>query len=274
LVGGAVAVPAAAGTSPTGGSVEEPTVLAKSDQVTVIQDGDWVRHEYVQPLPNAKTQEIAGTHLTGPDGTQGCGYRGSETAEANSLSRDEVLYSREIASNLEDCTLVLETAVLSVDEAKEFGVADDDASDESKVASSDGLTTNATTTGKYQKLYYEDPPQIDVTSVTARLRWTWTGSCTTWSQHQAAWGWYSSSGWSRTNSWYGYDYANCAYGATTSNTGQYRNGSFCASVDTWNEYYTNYLQGHSDGSSYYEWSANKWGGCANLLSFHRAVGTW
>ncbi len=52
------------------------------------------------------------------------------------------------------------------------------------------------------------------------------------------------------------------------------NGTFCASVDTWNRYNVNYVQGLSNGSIRYEWDHQKWGGCTILLSFHRVTGYW
>lgn len=250
-------------------------VLAETDYVVVVQDGDWTRYNYKTELPNSTTEHVAGQSQEASDGTLGCHFRGTETEKANGLARDTIQYSREVANNLVECVMVIETATLTTKQAEKLGIIGDDEDvtiSETEVSSSGGVTTNATTTGRYQKLYYEDPPQIDVTSVTARLRWTWTGSCTTWSSHQSAWGWFTF--WDRTNYWSGNDYANCAYGATTSNTGQYKNGVFCATIDAWNEYYTNYVQGHSDGSIYYEWHADKWGGCVNLLSFHRVTGTW
>ena len=137
----------------------------------------------------------------------------------------------------------------------------------------------STTTGKYQKQYYEDPAQIDVTSVTARVRWTWTGTCTTWSKHSFGSGWYTPSGWSRLSYTSGTD-RSCTYGATSSNAATYRNTIFCDGIpgsnsfDTHNDFYTNYVQGRSNGVTYYQWDARKWGGCTNLLSWHRATGNW
>lgn len=52
------------------------------------------------------------------------------------------------------------------------------------------------------KVNVEDPAQIDVSSTTAKVTWS-GGSCVNSSNHYAYWGWYSPSGWQRTNASWG-----------------------------------------------------------------------
>lgn len=260
-----------------------PEVLANNERVMVVRDGDWVRHNFSQSLPDSSSVIVQGEHIVSRDGVSGCTYRGVETNSPGEIGVTEVKISREIAHNSHSCQMEFETAVLTVGQARALDIISEPVKMKTASAAagkvqhssqSDGTwLRSATTTGTYQKLYYEDPPQIDVTSVTARVRWTYTGTCTTWSRHSAAWGWYSPSGWSRTAHSWGHD-RSCEYGATTSNSGTYRNGTFCASVDTWNRYNVNYVQGLSNGSIRYEWDHQKWGGCTILLSFHRVTGYW
>ncbi len=261
----------------------EAGVLAKNKRVTVEGDGSWIRHNFSEPLPGGTRTIIDGDRIVGPNLLMGCKYSGVETEPSNGGAITQVTVSREVAHNESDCRLMMETATLTLDQARKLNVLLDPIGvqatasfgddTQSMNTSSNASQQGSTTKGRYQKLYYEDPPQIDVTSVTARVRWTYTGTCTTSSRHSASWGWFSLSGWSRTAHWWGHD-RSCSYGATTSNTGTYRNGTFCAGVDTWNRYYVNYVQGKSNGDVRYEWSARKWGGCTRLLSFHRVTGHW
>lgn len=55
------------------------------------------------------------------------------------------------------------------------------------------------------KVNVEDPPQRDVTTTKSDLRWSNTGSRLNASHHQAHWGWFSPTGWRRTNAHWSYD---------------------------------------------------------------------
>lgn len=253
----------------------DTVIIAQTSQVTIIQDGDWILRSYAAAIPNSKRETISGSRIVSEDGSEGCRYHGGETRGPDYLSRDEVEISREVANRLKTCDLVMETGRVSADAASAFGADPNSLRGDSLSESlaSGAFTTNAWTSQMYQKLYYEDPAFIDVTSVTVKLGWTWTGSCTTWSYHEADWGWYTPSGWTRDANWWGYDGANCQYGATTSNTGSYSNSPFCWPYPTThNEYYTNYFQGYSNGAYYPEWDMANWGDCAGLLGFHRVIG--
>lgn len=257
-------------------------ILARGENVTVLRDGDWVRHNFLNTIPGSTTIQLNGERLLGPDGSQGCIYSGSETELPSTVATSSVRVDRQIAHNAQTCQLILESATLTRNQAMLQGFRVSPPSNEvsataarssTNLASALNSAPRSRTTGTYQKLYYEDPLQIDVTSVTARVRWTYNGTCTTNSQHSASWGWYSPSGWKRTAHSWDHDLS-CEYGATTVNSGTYRNSVFCATVDTWNRYYVNYVQGLSNGSVRYEWNHQAWGGCTNLLSFHRVTGYW
>lgn len=272
LVG--TAAPSAAATP----SAPRAEVLAETARVRVVQQGEWVRHEYRRAMPGSTVVEWRGERIWS-GARAGCGYRQSATEAA--AAPGTVRLERQVAANLSRCILRMEVADLTATQAAAFRpVGTSGTSATASSPSAAGPPTRATTTGRYQKLFYEDPPQIDVTQTSARVRWTYTGSCTTWSSHNAHWGWYSPSGWDRVAHWWGYAGASCAYGATTSVTATYQNTWFCDGIpgsnsfDTWNRYNTNYVQGHSNGSVYYEWDAQNWGGCSNLLSFNRETGFW
>jgi hypothetical protein len=274
---GSVAPSAALAQTSEGPRIE---VLAQTARVRVVRQGSWVRHEYRESMPRSTVVEWCGERIESPNGRAGCGY--AQSASEAPSAPGAVRLEREVASNLSQCVLRIEVADLTEAEAARFGprATTRERSSDTATSTSGSLSTRATTTGKYQRLYYEDPIGIDVTATTARVRWTWTGTCTTWSKHSPLWEWFGLSGWARTASWWGTHGPSCAYGATTSVTGSFQNTIFCdgipgsSSWDTWNRYNTNYVQGKSNGWTYYEWDAQKWGGCSNLLSFRRTTGNW
>ncbi len=121
----------------------------------------------------------------------------------------------------------------------------------------------------YLKLNVEDPPQIDVTSTTANVQWNASG-CVGASYHAANWGWYSPSGWDRTNASWNYD-NNCSR-AYTNTYGKFRNGVFCLTIDTWTEHKKTWFEGRPYGGWYWSYSVDKWGGCTGLLHYEHIVG--
>lgn len=120
----------------------------------------------------------------------------------------------------------------------------------------------------YLKVNVEDPPQIDVTSTTARVQWS-GASCVSSSNHIASWGWYSPSGWSRTNASWSMD-RTCSR-AYTNTYGKYRNGVFCATIDTWTEHKKTWFEGRPGGGWSWSYSVDKWGGCTALLHYEYIV---
>lgn len=330
-------------------------VLAEGGDMRVVQEGSWIRYEHRDALPQARTYTITGRRIT-RDGELGCRYSGTDEEGSGGVDSNQVTVTREVANNIDTCTMTLETATISQAEAEQSGlavasaevtddppdvedwnfqaiideldgadqqiaehiaanwaefsdsftsvtaaeyleslteadfeaIADDvgagvtaadvEAGVETVTADSELMAVLAATrtTGRYQKLYYEDPPGADTTSVTSRVRWTYTGKEVTASRHGRSWGWLEQTGWGRESSWWGHDRIK-DWGATTNVTARYSNPWFCGPggwARTFNEYYANVVTGRPDGSSYYQWDADKWGGCENLLSFHRTTGSW
>lgn len=116
----------------------------------------------------------------------------------------------------------------------------------------------------------EDPPQIDVTSTRSRLWWPRT-SCVTTADHESWWRWYSSSGWERRTKGIGHNVGNCE--ARTQTYGKYRNGRFCASVDTYTEHWATIFEGYRFGGWRWSYEVDKWGGCNWLLHYEYSVTT-
>lgn len=121
------------------------------------------------------------------------------------------------------------------------------------------------------KVNVEDPPQIDVTTTKSSLRWSNAGSRLNRSYHQTHWGWYSPTGWRRTNAHWSYD--NNGSRAYTDTYGKYRNGSFCATIDTWTEHSRTYFEGRPYGGWRWSYNVKKWGGCSGLLHYEYIVET-
>jgi hypothetical protein len=120
------------------------------------------------------------------------------------------------------------------------------------------------------KVNVEDPPQIDVTSTKSRVEWTGT-SCVTASRHNAYWGWFSPSGWRRTNASWAND-RSCAR-AYTDTYGKYRNGTFCATIDTWTTHHKTWFEGRPGGGWAWSYKVTKSGGCTALLHYEYIVET-
>lgn len=278
------ATPAGAGAlpverEPSPGAEAPPVTLAESETMTVVEDGSWVRYEYREPLRDAAVRSLQGVRIERGD-EAGCRYGGGETEPAGGSK--EVRVTREIAQNLEACVMVVEVGTGTAEHAAAPARLDQEtAQATSAEPGSSGAATKAdpVTTGRYQRTYRNDPcpvPCIAVSEVTSRVRWTYNGKQVTWSQHQAHWGWYSPTGWSRREHWWGHDRV-ADYGATTNTTALYGNATFCGPgewAETFNDYSTNVVSGRPDGSTHYEWYADKWGGCVNLLSFNRTTGHW
>lgn len=121
------------------------------------------------------------------------------------------------------------------------------------------------------KVNVEDPPQRDVTTTKSNLRWSNTGSRLNTSHHSAHWGWFSLTGWRRTNAHWSYD--NNGSRAYTDTYGKYRNGSFCATIDTWTEHRQTYFEGRPYGGWRWSYNVKKWGGCSGLLHYEYIVET-
>jgi hypothetical protein len=254
-----VAVPEVGAAAPTG-----PTVLARSAASTVVRDGAWVLRTYSTALASPTVVTYQGRAVDG-----GCRYGGTERVRPGAVPAGMVVVEREIGHDLSACRLRVERGLAP---AGSVGGADGRlVSREAVPAGEVGPSTRASA-GAFHMTYYEDPIGIDVTSVQADIRWSYDWSCVTNSwDHIGHWGWYTPSGWVRD------DYSVSAYrycdGATTIVYGLFHNTPFCYPYPaTYNEYDVTVVKGQKDGSYWMQWNAYKWGGCNEMLSFHRTHG--
>ena len=141
---------------------------------------------------------------------------------------------------------------------------------ESASTAGDGISPQAVVYIGRLKVNVEDPAQIDVTSTQSDVNWS-AGSCVTSSDHTAHWGWYSPSGWQRTNAWWAYD-RSCSR-AYTNTYGRYKNTKFCLTIDTHSEHRKTWFEGRPYGSWYWSYDVEKWGGCSGLLHYEYLVTT-
>lgn len=249
--------PATAESTEQGGAV-----LAATSRVVVRQDGDWVRWDFAEPL----SDDVEVFTTRGQRGVDGhCRYTGEGSSDGS--QRNVLIVEREVAQNLNRCLMVSERATLTEEDAFKRGFLDEAPAGMETDTAGDNQTALTLEThyakDGYLKTNYEDPPQIDVTSVTANVSWSTSGGSVTGSHRVANWGWYSPSGWGRHGSWWGGS-SNSSF-AWTSVYGLYKNGIFCLTIDTWNDYDTTNFRGFGNGSSDWWWASDKWGGCTGLL---------
>jgi hypothetical protein len=121
------------------------------------------------------------------------------------------------------------------------------------------------------KVNVEDPPQRDVTTTKSSLRWSNTGSRLNRSHHHAHWGWFTPTGWQRTRAHW--SHGNDGLRAYTDTYGKYRNGRFCATIDTWTEHLKTYFEGRPYGAWSWSYTVHKWGGCSGLLHYEYILQT-
>lgn len=254
-----VAVPNA-----TAEAAGERAVLARTAHSTVVRDGAWVLRTYTTALTSPTVVVHEGEAVAGG----GCRYSGTERVRPGAVPAGMVVVEREIGHQAAACLLRVERGFAPAGSVGHDGRL---VSREAAVTGPVGPSTRANT-GAFHKTYYEDPPGIDVTSVQADIRWSYDWSCVTNSwDHVGHWGWYSPSGWVRDNhSVNAYRYCD---GATTIVYGLFHNTPFCWPYPaTYNEYDVTVVKGQKDGSYWMQWNAYKWGGCNELLSFHRTHG--
>jgi hypothetical protein len=272
----------AASAAPQG---DPPEVLAETDHVTVTRDGDWVRHDFTEPVGrNVEQREYDGRRAD----HGGCRFSGEQTVGPEDAGK--VFEERQIAVNLRDCTMI--TEVGEIDRADD--VPQEGMRSETEVADAEGglVAASAVTAAPnasepeqagtvlaassnksaWHRTFYEDPPGLDVNSAKTNVSWSYNGSCVTnsWG-HSTNYDWLWQSGWTKvasgTTSWQG-----CSYARTTSNS-EFLNGVFCATIDTRTEYRPNELKGQENGNYTMAWDADAWGGCSSWLSFHRSWGS-
>jgi hypothetical protein len=127
-----------------------------------------------------------------------------------------------------------------------------------------GIGTQATWSASL-KVNVEDPPQIDVTTTHSFLTWNSRGG----SSHTSRWGWFRASGWGRVS--HSHNHYNGVTFASTNTVAHYRNGIFCATIDTHTYHDQTYWRGHFNGAWYWSYRVRKSGGCTGLLHYEYIV---
>lgn len=137
---------------------------------------------------------------------------------------------------------------------------------QSSPAQGSGFGIQATWSGSL-KVNVEDPPQIDVTTTKSILTWSSSGTAS----QRSEWGWYSPSGWQRKEyDYWHYDGSTLAF---TSTTAHYRNGIFCATIDTHTYHNVTLFTGYYNGAWEWTYEVDKSGGCTWLLHYEYIVDT-
>jgi hypothetical protein len=204
----------AAGTTASAHEPEEPVVLADTAAATVTREvteaGAVVtRTDHHTALGGqVTTRTYSGEHsLKGADSL--CSFT-SETTEPADSPVGVVYEEREILFDETNCTLTTEIGEQIVAEAKQEGHATSDVT-KNPGSTVGGLESQASsrsleapvaaasaTRYAYLKTYYEDAVNIDLNSVTARVKWTYNGSCVTASSnHTASYGWFTTTHWQK-----------------------------------------------------------------------------
>jgi hypothetical protein len=247
------------------------TVAAETDDVEYYEVN-------LDELPGAQVYTQTGARTA--DGI--CTFTDEGTGQASGQER--VLVITEVSFDPQACVRELAWAEYARDAlpaAVAAKVQDPEASDTTQQESQQQVLTPAeSTTEDTQaaavvqyigslKVNVEDPVERDVTTTKSRLRWSNTGSRLNTSYHTPYWGWLSATGWRRTNAHW--SYGNNGARAYTDTYGKYRNGRFCATIDTWTEHLKTYFEGRPYGGWRWSYSVKKWGGCKGWLHFEYIV---
>nr|WP_042189181.1 hypothetical protein [Kibdelosporangium sp. MJ126-NF4]CEL18708.1 hypothetical protein [Kibdelosporangium sp. MJ126-NF4]CTQ98192.1 hypothetical protein [Kibdelosporangium sp. MJ126-NF4] len=226
------------------------------------QDDGWI-HYRVPAIAGAEEVTLQGSF------TQ---FGECEIPLSSSLAPDaSVTAIDETAHNPETCTSkALVSTTDTADEVPEEAEKDEgDSNTELGSGTLGDVGIQAVRSAGYYKSYYEDPVQIDVTSVTNSTEWSWNGSSVLSKPVPRGgyhYGWFKGSGWGKKeNNWTN---VYSSYQTTSSSYVHYKNGVFCAPWDTHNTYNRNNVHGRKDGYLLGSVKANKSGGCTKLLSFH------
>jgi hypothetical protein len=249
-----------------GGTASNALSATATAQPATYEDAEGVVHYAFDPatVPGStvSTQRgerslVGGCKFTDEDSGAKADPRGPWVSIATELSFDPRACTRDLA--VASYRLASAPAVVQARLQSSGGAS----------AQSSGVQAAAYSYNGSLKVNVEDPPQIDVTSTTGRVQWNASSSCVSSAYHNAYWGWYSPSGWSRTNASWSYN-RNCSR-AYTNTYGKYRNGAFCATIDTWTEHKKTWFEGRPRGGWYWSYSVDKWGGCTWLLHYEYIV---
>jgi len=221
-------------------------------------------------LPGAQAVEQTGT----PDDSGDCTFE-KEGSGSPDRRGPQVTVMREVTFDPKACTRRLAVARYSRSDlpASITERIQDEPDEALSTSSADPSADQSVAVQRFIgsiKVNVEDPLQIDVTSTKSRVEWQ-GGSCVSASWHNAYWGWYSPSGWRRTNSSWSYD-RTCAR-AYTDTYGKYRNGVFCATIDTWTTHHKTWFEGRPWGGWAWSYKVTKSGGCTGLLHYEYIVET-
>ena len=126
----------------------------------------------------------------------------------------------------------------------------------------------ATHSAGYYKSWFEDPPGIDVNSVRNNVNWYWNGSYVYSGTCSYNYGWFSASGWGLKENDFLCQYQNSQTQLRSSSYAHFKNGIFCAFIDTHTYYERNNAYGKYNGVLSGQVNWRKTGGCTGLLSFH------
>ena len=164
----------AAGTSPVAASQDTVLVPATSDTTSLGAPGadGVVRWSFDRPLLNGRSEWRRGVH----EG-DGCRFPGSASGTPNVSG---VTLEREIAFDPATCLVQVEIGNGSLQTATGDTGDRKDATDSVRGGRKpqNGVTAQSEfLTGAFAKTYYEDPPQIDVTTVQVNVEWTYNGTC-------------------------------------------------------------------------------------------------
>jgi hypothetical protein len=218
------------------------------------------------PLVDPLTLDIQGQRV-GPDR---CQYTSTlELAPGEPAVREDVITVDDAS-----CTMRVQRGVPAdlAEAAPEPGMSEQSGS---AVAKERGAfvraRTLATHSHGYHKSYYEDPVQLDVNSVRNDVDWTWNGSSVSGGSCSYHYGWLSGSGWGLKENNFFCRYENSQTQVRSSSYAHFKNGIFCAFIDTHTYYDRNNAYGKSNGNLVGTISASKSGGCTGLLSFHHLL---
>lgn len=191
---------------------------------------------------------------------------------------------REILFDETNCTLTTEIGEQIDAEAKQEGYATEDVTKnprstvgvlESQVSPGSveaPLAAASSTKYAYLKTYYEDAVKIDLNSVTAKVKWTYNGSCVTASSnHTASYGWFTTTHWTK-------DYSTVTSGrscseAYTRAVAHFSNWpGFVNCSTTYVTHQPTKIAGQENGSYTRVWTVRKYGGCTSYLYFRVSYG--
>lgn len=245
-------------------------------EMTATRQGEVITYDHAVSLPGATLKDYLGTREAG----SGCSYSGGGSVEPGAGS--VVYIEREIRQDLRVCRMTVEWSSLTPEQASEAGLIAKTVVAETTTAFEQGQGGNGmpvaapgdvgiqSHTGRpwfgHLKTYYEEPVQGDTSTVEAHVGWAIGGGCvTSWGTH-AYWHWLNDTGWTDVSRWA--DWPGGCSERTARVYGLFKNGVFCLTNDTFNEYNTTSYTGEADGGAHWSWNSKKWGGCNWLLSHH------